>query len=268
MAVRHGNSQSPPSVYGPWSPGASTTFIAWCVNAAAVTSVSLSDATGATDTWNVSLSEWTSVSWPDFGTAGGSGTSTPTTALASTRTSTPYDLVVAAMGTKGGTISGTPGRDRPAARGDRPDRAVPAVPGGRTRAGQNFRYAGTGSGGTTGGSSITNIIPPADLVAGDLLIMDVVAWNATVSGWPGGYPQIAVTGGMDAANQRFVATKIADGSEVINMTVTLSGAGTASALLYSLRGAASATPLNTATAVNAGGQHRPGHPGTDCQRPV
>ena len=92
------------------------------------------------------------------------------------------------MSTNAGTISGTPAGTVPLP-GEtgltaqsllyRVDPPVPA---------SNFLYAGTGSGGTTGGSSITNIIPPADLIAGDLLIMDVVAWNATVSGWPAGSP--------------------------------------------------------------------------------
>lgn len=252
------NSQEPPAIYGSFGAGAvrkTVAFAAWCLDAAPVTSVTFSDVGGGTDTWNISLTEWSNVAWPDFGYAGGSGFSTPTGATASTRVSTPKDLVVGVLATDAGTITAAP-----PGTADLPGKVstgaysmryalAPAVPA------STFTFPPPGgNSGTTGGSSIANISPPLDLCAGDLLIMDVVAYNATVTGWPAGFTQqLTVTGAMDPLNKRFVATKIADGSETTNMTVTLSGASNASALCYSLRGAASPVPLNTATFTNGGG---------------
>ena len=252
------NNQEPPVIYGAFGAGAvskTITFIAWCINAAPVTSVSFADVSSGTDTWNISLSEWANIAWPDFGYAGGSGFTSIDSATASTRVSTPSNLVVGVLTSNAGTITSTPG-------------GTSDLPGEVSTGAYSMRYQiapmppastfmyppGGVSNGTNGGSSIINIIPPYDLCPGDLLFLDVVVYGATVSSWPAGFTQqLSVTGQMNAANQRFVATKIADGSETINMTVGLSGAGTASALIYSLRGAASSIPLNTAIYTSSAG---------------
>lgn len=240
------SSQFPASVFC-GNPLGGIAWIAWCINAKAITSVTFTDGFGGSaDVWNVSVAEWAGIAFADggFAAATTTGSASP---VGTVRVSAPNGIVVGVLDTAAGTVSATPA-------------GTTALPGETGLTASSLRYgnpafvpaspviySGTGNGGTSGGSSIGSITMPPYFIPGDLLILDVVAYNATVSAWPSGFTQqLSVTGATDPLNQRFIATKIATGSETV-LSVTMSGATNASALLYVLRGAGSAVPTSTAT---------------------
>jgi hypothetical protein len=238
------NSQNPPSTFNAASPGL-VTFIAWCINAAAVTSVSFADAPLGTDVWDVCLSEWAGAVNPDWGlaaaAAGGS------TFPGGSRVSTSQDLVIAGLFTTG-TVATTPPGSAALQAASGVSVVYEIAPSFQPGV---FFFIGS-SNFSTSGTSLTPTVP-ACTAPGDLLVYDVTAFSATVSSWPAGFtPQLSITGLTDSTNQRYIATKIADGTELSNLTATMSGSGSALALVYTLRGAASAVPLNTATATANG----------------
>jgi len=62
------DSQDPPSVTA-HTTYYFCTFVAWCIDAAPVTLVSVEDSTGITDNWLLSISEWRNISAADNGVA-------------------------------------------------------------------------------------------------------------------------------------------------------------------------------------------------------
>jgi len=88
------NSQDPPSVVASSGGNYWCTFVAWCTDAAAVTSVSLSAGVGFTNFWRVSLSEWRGISSPDNGVALAGTNANPTGVVS---LSYPDDLVTGVL---------------------------------------------------------------------------------------------------------------------------------------------------------------------------
>jgi hypothetical protein len=251
------NSQFPPSVYLGNSNGY-VVFIAWCINAQPVTSVTLTDSTGHADTWEVALGEWSNLAWPDYGIAAlGYGTSGIN--MATVQCSTPQDMVVAVEANNGDIVATTsspgiigfsaslPGGFTHPAIGHQELTSI-APPGG-VFVGETPLF----SSGLTGAL----VMPmPNDVLPGDLLIFDIIcSGTGTITGWPSGFTQAPfspVTGANNAANLRYVATKTADGTEGSSVTATAAGGANVLCLMYALRGNAGSTPANTAVYTNSG----------------
>lgn len=259
------DSQFPPSIYTPGGQGY-VTFVAWCINAAPVTSVTFSDSTGHTDNWNVCVIELINGAWPD----GTVAVNTPAGVTSSTATgtvtcTTPQDAVFAAAYSSSGNPTGF------SASGVS---SYATLVQGFTDAGaasHTDQYAlisalnppgliyGGGVHNTNSGSysGSLNVLTPGDLCVGDLLVYDILGTGSgtLVTAWPAGFTQqILMTGTNNANHQRYVATKLADGTEGGTLDVTVAGISNAILLLYVIRGVASATPANTATYTASGYQ--------------
>lgn len=74
------NSNNPPSNVENNGGGYICSFIAWCFNAAAITSVTVHDGTGNSDYWQTAISEWQNLAAFDTGNAAGGATAGPTSA--------------------------------------------------------------------------------------------------------------------------------------------------------------------------------------------
>jgi hypothetical protein len=245
-------SQDPPAGYAVGGLKYAT-FVAWCVNAAAVTSVSFANVTGGSDTWNLVLAEFGNVAGPGWGAtaaaANSPGVATPKTSV---HVSTPDDLVVGVVFSHNGAMTAEPSNAT----------AFTGVTGIAYATGPAVTpgvasFVTPGQAGSSFGGSSINCGTLPDITPGDVIVLDVVAVSGvTVSGWPAGFAQVlTVSGANDPTNNRYVATKLADGSEGGTVqTVTLSGSANAAGMMYPVRGIASATPLNTATATASGYQ--------------
>lgn len=251
------NSQFPPSAYIGSSNGY-VAFIAWCINAKPVTSVTLADSTGHADTWEVALGEWPNIAWPDYGVAalgyGASGVNPATV-----KCSTPQDIVVAVEANNGDTApttspSGIIGFSSSFSGGlAHPSigfqNAPPLGPAGGVFVGSTALTAA----GCTGALAMSM---PNGVLPGDLLIFDITcAGTGTITGWPAGFtsaPFSPVTGANNAGNLRYVATKTADGTEGSSVSATAAGGANVVAYMYALRGNAGSAPANTAVYTTSG----------------
>ena len=73
------NLQSPPSHVNSSGGNYYCAFIAWCIGAAPITQVTVTDGTGATNFWEVVLTEWTGIGAPGAGGAAGGTAINPAT---------------------------------------------------------------------------------------------------------------------------------------------------------------------------------------------
>lgn len=99
------NTNNPPSAAEGTSGNWICTFVAWCIGAAAVTSVSVHDGTGHSDFWRLALSEWSGIASADTGAAATGTGSSPGVSLTLANAG---DLVVGTANTASGSLNSQP----------------------------------------------------------------------------------------------------------------------------------------------------------------
>jgi hypothetical protein len=168
-----------------------------------------------------------------------------------------YDVMVAAVYSAGAAISGVSAGDMAFAL-----EGSLTIPPYAYIIGQNevcgpsgpvYVIVGSASAAVTSAGSVT-VTAPVNMATGDLVIFDVLVTGAAVTAWPAGFMQQAsVTGANNPGNIRQVATKLASCISDTSYTASFTGtAATATALVYVLRGAASAAAANSSV-LNSGG---------------